>query len=162
MFDQVIRLAQETLLRGGSHIPTVIVDGSEQQVIAQFSDLAPTHDGRVNQMFVAGAALAHGGSVGRVRRVFFISEGWMSVPHEGHLPDVPPSQDPNRKEVLVVTGYKLCTRQTKMALFEMVRDQEGVLRELRDFEPIEGGESRAESPLLEAFVRGFFGRSTTH
>ncbi len=154
-FDQVIRMAKEMLLRDGYHTHTVIVDGSRQRLIAQFSELAPTHDGRVNQMFVAGAILADKGSAGRLRRVFFISEGWMSVPHEGHLPDVPPSQDPNRKEVLVITGYEPGARQTSIALFEMVRDTEGRLTELKEFQPAAGEGTVNESPLLTAFVAGF-------
>ena len=161
-FDQVIRLAKETLLRDGYHAPTLIVDGSRWRAVIEFSELAPNHEGRASQMFSVGTLLARGGKMGRLRHVFFISEGWMSVPHEGKLPDVLPSQDPNRKEMLVITGYEERTRQTTMALFEMIRDPEGALRELRDFVPAAGGETRAESPLLAAFAAGFdMGTGTT-
>ena len=79
----------------------------------------------------------------------------MSLAHDGHLPETPPSQDPQRKEVLVISSYEADTRQTRMALFEMVRDEKGILRQLLPFSDTEGRDEQAESPLLEVFVYGF-------
>ena len=154
-FEHVTRLAREVLLRDGYHLPTVIVDGSQQPVIVQIPEMAPTHEERAAQMYVAGAILGRDRQAGRLRQAFFVTEGWMSVAREGSLPAVPPSQDPQRKEMLVVTGYESSTQHTRMALYEMKRDPEGVLRELLDYEYGTGNRIQAENPLLEAFVQGF-------
>ena len=148
-------MARAVTLRDGYHLPTVIVDGSQQSVIVQIPEMAPTHEQRAVQMYVAGAILGANRRAGHLRQVFFVTEGWMSVAHEGNLPEVPPSLDPRRKEMLVITGYEPDTQQTTMALYEMKRDLEGVLRELQEYEHGAGDRVQAESPLLDAFVRGF-------
>jgi hypothetical protein len=154
-FEQVTRRAKETTLRDGGHVPMVIAEGTRQHVMLQIAGLAPRHEARVRQLYIAGAVVARDGRVGRLRRVFFISEGWMSVAREGQLPEVPPTQDPQRKEVLVVSSYEVDFPLASMALFEMVRDGQGVLRELRDVGVTREGGEEAYSPLLEAFVYGF-------
>ena len=80
----------------------------------------------------------------------------MSLAHDGQLPETPPSQAPDRKEVLVISSYEANTRHTRMVLYEMVRDEKGILRQLLPFSDTEGRDEQAESPLLEAFVYGFW------
>lgn len=106
-------------------------------------------------MAVAGAYAANRESAGQLRSVFFISEGWMSRNDEQAPPELPPSKDPNRLEVLIISGVNVPTRQTTMVIFEMVRDENGVLGELRDFPAAREGETNAESPLLDVFVLGY-------
>jgi len=153
--EKVIHLAKEVTLRDGRHIPTVIADGNIQTAIAQLVELAETHQGRVRQMFITGFALAQSGQVGALKQVFFISEAWMSMVHERKLPDHPPSQDPNRKEILFISNLKVRSWETRMALFEMVRDEQGRLTELKEFQLPTSEAIEAESPLLAAFVDGF-------
>jgi hypothetical protein len=111
-------------------------------------------------MFIAGTAVAREGDAGRLRHVFFVCEGWMSAAREGKLPERLPSQDPQRKEVLVISAIEVSSLQTEMALCEMVRDAQGELRELHDVDEPTG--RRAESPLLEAFVLGYMSDTTPH
>jgi hypothetical protein len=128
--EEVTRIAQETLLRDGKHVPTIIADGSKQPVVTQVLDLADTHDGRMQQMFSVGFLLAESRQVGKLHQVFFITEAWMSTPHEGKLPEQPPSQDPQRKEVMMIASFYVRDRQQKGVVLEMVRNQEGHLTEL--------------------------------
>jgi hypothetical protein len=153
--ENVIRRAKEIILHDGVHLPTVIADGSARTAITQFAEFAATHEGRVQQMLVAGFVLSQTRQVGRLRQVFFISEGWMSVAEEGKLPDRLPSQDPNRKEILFVSCLKVRSHEVRLVMFEMVRDDEGHLTELKESQPAAGGSVVAESPLLTAFVAGF-------
>lgn len=157
-FEQVTRLAQETLLRDGHHAPTLIIDGSTRPVIVQIDGLAPTFEGRVQQMFVAGQALAREGGAGRLRSVHFVTEAWLSHAQEGKLPDVPPSQDPQRKEVLIVDGVEAKSRRARVAIYEMLRDQQGNLREIRELKLPDDSSTSSDSPLLEAFLTGFGAR----
>lgn len=157
-FEQVTRLAQEALLRDGHHAPTLIIDGSLRPVVMQIDGLAPTFEGRVQQMFVAGQALARDGGAGRLRSVYFITEAWLSQANEGKLPDVPPSQDPQRKEVLIVDGVEAKSRRARVAIYEMMRDEQGNLREIREIQLPDDSSTSSDSPLLEAFLTGFWAR----
>lgn len=143
--EHVVRLARETLLRDGYHAPTLIVDGSRRVLVVQIAELASEHAGRVEQMIIAGIAVAREGQGRQLRRVYFVCEGRMSLARDGVLP----SQDPQRKEVLAITGIDVRTRQTETVLYEMVRDGSGELRELADVDQPASGS--ADSPLPGAF-----------
>ena len=160
-FEQVTRLAQEVLLRDGHHVPTLIVDGSRNPIVIQMEVLAPTFEGRMQQMFVTGQALSHEGTVGRLRSIYFITEAWLSQSRDGILPGMRPSQDPQRKEVLIVNGLGRLigkSRRVHLAIFEMVRDDQGTLREIRDYTFPDDPEAVADTPLLEAFLTGFWAK----
>ena len=146
-------------MQQGSHVPMLMVEGDQKTVMMPIPEMADTHEGRAQQLFLAGMVLASSGEVGVLQQVFFITEGWLSVVEGRKLPDRPPSQDPQRIEVLTVSGVSLPTGETKITLLEMKRDRAG---ELETLEPLEGclnapEMTQAESPLLNAFVLGFLG-----
>jgi len=120
--EEVARLAKASALEHGGHVAMVIAEGSNRSVVGQLPELAATHEGRARQMFGAGLALGQRGEVGNLEQVFFVTEGWMSG-GEGRLPQIPPSQDPNRKEVLVVSNFTVQERTTRMVILEMIRDR---------------------------------------
>lgn len=153
--QEVTRLAQEVILREGAQLPTVIAEGSEQTAITQIAYLAGTHEERAQQLFVAGFMLAQSRLVGRLEQVFLIAEGWMSQAEEGKPPEYPPSRDPRRKEILFISSLKVRGRESGLALFEMLRDGQGQLTELREYQP-SADQVTVESPLLAAFVAGFY------
>lgn len=157
-FEQVSHFAQEALLQSGHHAPTLIIDGSARPVVVQIDGLAPTFEGRVQQMFVAGQALARDGNAGQLRSVYFVTEAWLSQAQEGKLPDVPPSQDPQRKEVLIVDGVEAKSHRARVAIYEMLRDEQGNLREIRELRLPDDSSTSSDSPLLEAFLTGFWAR----
>jgi hypothetical protein len=157
-FELVSRLATESLLRQGSHPPTLIVDGFKNPIVIQMEMLAPSFEGRMQQMFVTGQALSHESTTGKLRGVYFITEAWLSQARDGILPGMRPSQDPQRKEVLIVNGLDRLigkSRRVHLAIFEMVRDEQGTLREIRDYTFPDDPEAVADTPLLEAFLTGF-------
>lgn len=145
-------------MRDGHHAPTLIVDGSTRPVIVQIDGLASTFEGRVRQMFVAGQALARDGGAGRLRSVYFVTEAWLSHAQDGKLPDVPPSQDPQRREVLIVDEVEVKPRRTRVAIYEMLRDEQGTLREIRELNLPDDSSTSSDSPLLEAFLTGFWAK----
>ena len=94
--------------------------------------------------------------MGELQQVIFIPEGWMST-GEGTPPESRPSQDPARKEVLLVSELMIRDHCSRVAIFEMVRDVKGELTELRDLQlPGEYDQGQAETPLLDAFADGFY------
>jgi hypothetical protein len=157
-FEEVTRIAQEMTLQQGSHVPLLAIQGDQQALLLPMTELADTHEGRAQQMFITGLALASSGEVGVLQQVFFITEGWLSVVDTGEIPDTPPSQDPQRREVLTISNLDMETGKTQMKLLEMKRDDQGKLQALEqpDWRK-DTGKTEAESPLLNAFVLGFFG-----
>ncbi len=154
--EQVASLASEILLRDGYHIPTVIADGDRGAVAFQITRLGDTFQERQRQMFQAGFALARDKALDVLRQVFHICEAWLSVGQPGQKPHYPPSQDPNRKEVLMVARLHIGTAQTEVSVWEMLRDAAGKLTDVVEFQVQSStGEVEAASPLLDAFAAGF-------
>ena len=159
--DEVVKIAQEVLLEHGNNVPTIIAEGEKGSAINQLLPFPQTHEGRRERLFIAGLMLAQSGRVGNLKQVFFVSDGWLSLVDETGPPQIPPSQDPDRIEVLQITLLEIEANHTDLVLFEMVRDAEEKLIELNPLEQPgveEGG--AVESPLLAAFVDGF-GRGRT-
>lgn len=153
-FEQVTQLAREILLQQGSHLPTIIVEGHNQMVVTHLAPLEDTHEGRAQQMFSAGYVLAESRAIDTLKQVFFICEAWMSFVMDGKIPSFPPSEDPSRKEVLIISNLRVQEQTGKVAIFEMLRDESGELMELREFQE-QLTATHADSPLLTAFIHGF-------
>lgn len=154
--EDVARFAKEVTLKQGWHIPTIIAEGTKRSIIGTLAEFPNTHEEKVDLMFSTGFGLAQSGEVGKLKQVFLISEGWMSVAEEGKPPEMQPSLDPNRKEVLLVSNLVIEQHQGSIVVLEMVRDVEGKLIDLREFQvPKWSEEGRVESPLLDAFAKGF-------
>jgi hypothetical protein len=151
----VTRFAKEVTLRDGRCAPTLIVEGSHGALTGQIAEFPKTHTEKVRRMREAGFELGQTGQVGALWQVFFMSESWMSGA-EGDTPsNLPPSQDPNRKEMLLVFHVALKENQTAFSGCEMIRNTEGRLVALRDFLFSKEEVTDFESPLTEAFVAGF-------
>ena len=158
--DQVSRTAKETTLKAGYHVPTLMIEGDLRSIISQIQQLANTFEGRETQMFMHGFLLANVGDIGVLQQVFFISEGWMSVGSKETPPQMPPSRDPQRKEVLIIAHHHVQPVKNTGVMFEMRRNVKGKLIGLP---PLRVPETQRDldfrSPLLEAFVLGFLGNA---
>jgi hypothetical protein len=154
-FEFLIQQAKEVTLRDGSHVPMLIVEGSRGLAIGQMEEMPDTHAERSDLMRSLGRAAAVSGKVGRLKQVFFISEGWMSMAENGKPPNLRPSQDPNRKEVLIVSGLELRAQQRYLRIFEMIRSPANDVVDLAELVPPHAKDGRIEVPLLEAFAQGF-------
>lgn len=151
--EQVAAIAREVLLAQGAHSPLLIVEAPARRLVLPLEGMAPTHESRMEQMLLAGFALGESRKVRRLEQVFFISEGWMSMARDGKAPDQPPSQDPDRKEVLIISRVQVRSGRSDVALYEMIRGKTGDLFELRALDSDDMVE--AETPLVDAFVVGF-------
>lgn len=154
-FDAVRQEAIDRLLQTGQHPPLVIAEGKLDGLVLEIPEMGSTHEERMKQMAITGFAMAHHGNIGDLRQVFFISEAWMGKA-VGDVPFIPPSQDPQRIEVLSIANRTVVQPHTHLLLLEMRRDSSGHLTEVRHLH--ETGDKdgfSAESPLLEAFVFGF-------
>lgn len=160
--EAVTRIAQGILLERGSHTPTVIVEGDQRRIGVQLDSPAPTHEGRAQQMFRIGLALAQSGEVGVLQQVFFISEAWLSSAAPGERFKQLPSQDPQRKEVVMIAHRVLRPPSDEVVVFELKRDAQGVVTDFEALPQHDGSEDRdVRSPLITAFVIGFLGSAST-
>lgn len=161
--QEVTDAAKETLLEQGAHAPLVIADGEREAVFTHIEQMSPDQEERLSQMLLLGLLLAETGKVGVLYQVFFITEGWLGSATRHRSALQRPSQDPERKEILVVSHQIVHPRQTHIAMSEMKRDATGRLIRLENFNPYSAplDTVKAESPLLDAFTTGFL-RALNH
>jgi len=109
---------------------------------------------RCLQMYAVGQELAVRYPTIQPQYAFLLTEAWLSF--VDGAPNVLPSQDPNRKEVLVVSGCQIDPYQVSLRAYEMIRDAQGKLLDLRRLsEGLESEPVTCESPLLDAFLMGY-------
>ena len=156
-FDKVVSTAKELTLKYGSHSPIITVEGTARSIPILIDGFPETPEEKKRVMFIAGGAFAQSCQIGHLEQVIFVSEGWMSIAEEENVIVIPPSQNTNRVEVLLITSLNISREAPgKTVLFEMIRDEDGNLIDLEEFELIkEHEDSRSENPLLHAFVDGF-------
>lgn len=153
-FEQITTSAQERLLATGSHPSLLLLDGDANLVGVEL-DFPSTADQRQALMYLAGISTAITGIAGNLQQVFLISEAWMSGVEPNQHNIVMPSQDPTRREILQITSYQFENRQPRVAVIEMLRDSNQVLRELKDITAELTDDPHQPSPLLDAFVDGY-------
>src|SRR5687767_5587355 len=91
--ETVAAQAVEVVLEHGSHVPTLIVSGSEGNMLMMIEDLAPSHELRMQQMELIGFGFGLSERVGELQQIFMITEVWMSARKDDQPPVVPPSED---------------------------------------------------------------------
>ena len=155
-FEEVVSNAKEVMFQEGRHVPVVIMDATNNILVSHIPHMPPTHGERVDLMQFLGQVAARSGKVDRLEQVFMISEGWMRETNDQSQLDLPPSQDPKRIEVLIISGIEIKKHKKRLKLFEIVRDADEKVIGLEELLPIvEKQKETVEIPLLEAFVRGF-------
>lgn len=154
-FEDITQLAVEAALKQGSHSPCMLIDGSKKMMYGGLPHLPDTHEKRMQFMYAAGQVAAISEEVGKLRQVFMISEAWMSTPKESELPKIIPSQDPNRKEVLIISGLDMQKQIKYLKIFEMMRDKDGILIGLTEAMTGIEESDRFDVPLLDAFQQGY-------
>ena len=154
--EEIISNAKEIMLRDGYHVPVVILEVDKKLMGAQIPDMPATHGERVQLLHFLGQAAAKSGRVNQLQQVFMVNEGWMSVASEDMPAEIRPSQDPNRKEVLIISAIQMKERKKQMKVFEILRDSSEQVVGLEEFLPDEKKKDESvDIPLLDAFVQGF-------
>jgi|SRR6266496_15139 len=154
--EEIISNAKEIMLRDGQHLPTLIVEASKNLVVGRIPDMPPTHGERVELMRFLGQAAAKSGKVDQLQQIFMVTEGWMSMTSEDKPAEIRPSQDPDRKEVLIISAIQMKERKKQMKVFEILRDSSEQVVSLEEFLPDEKKRDKSvDIPLLDAFVQGF-------
>jgi hypothetical protein len=122
----------------------------------QIPNMPPTHGERVELLRFLGQTVAESGRIDQLQQVFMVSDGWMSTPSEDRPAKLRPSEDPARKEVLIISAIQMKERKKQMEILEVLRDSHNQVVGFEDFLP--GMKKKDESidiPLLDAFVQGY-------
>jgi len=145
---KIVELARKIMLRDGYHGPIVFVEGTEGKVAVQLESFGNTNSERVRDMLKVGIKTAIECHVGELELIVFVNEAWM-----GTSRDVLPSQDPKRKEMLMIHSLDARTQDEDMQGFEVIRDPKGQVVNLIDWHhPASGG---IKGNLLQAFQEGY-------
>jgi len=154
--EEIISNAKEIMLRDGNHVPILIVEAGKNLVAGQIQDMPETHGERMELMRFLGQAAAKSGRVDQLQQVFMVSEGWMSVASNDKPADIRPSEDPEKKEVLIISAMQIKERKKQLKVFEILRDSNEQVVSVEEFLPDEKKKDESvEVPLLDAFVQGF-------
>lgn len=154
-FELVKKSAVEIMLRDGSHLPLMIAQGSNRAVVGFPDQLPSTAEGRLRWMWKSGFEISADQQIGKLEEIFFVGEGWMNEAKEGKLPEISPANDPQRKEILMISSQKVNSKVANMAIYEMVRDGNGDLTDLVGIEFDSEKADRGENRLLAAFLLGY-------
>jgi hypothetical protein len=154
-FEGLANHAKEITIQDGHHVPILIVEGSRRLAVSHIQEMPETHGERLQLMQLFGQAAAESGKFGKLEQVFFVSEGWMSVSTTEKPPSNRPSQDPERKEVLIISGLVLKDQRRELQIFEMIRDIGKEVVELSELSNQRGEKAAVEVPLLDAFAQAF-------
>jgi hypothetical protein len=155
--DGMVQIARLIALKQGYHIPMLFLDGTiakAPMILGKFPD---EHEEKVKYLYRAGKNFSKKNEIGKLNKVFFISEAWMGritnteAFERGEF--IRPSLDPKRIETLVVSCLDCATKAQTVKTLEYVRDQKGDLTELKDVDLPDG--VIAKSLLLPAFVVGY-------
>lgn len=123
---------------------------------AQIPDMPATHGERVEFMNFLGQAAAKSGRVDQLQQVFLVTEGWMSEPSEDVPTRIRPSEDPHRKEVLIISAIQISKHKRQMEVFEVTRDANEQVIGLEKFLPAEKKEDESvEVPSWMHLFRDF-------
>jgi hypothetical protein len=152
--EQVTATATETLLTTGSHPPLLILDGEAEPVGFEL-ELPNTAARRQEVLYMVGIFVARNDMVGTLHQVFLITEAWMGAAVDPGTDFRPPSEDPNRKEVLLIMNRSRSSSPVRAVTLEMLRDDQGVLQALKDVSSVGPDHASPVSPLLDAFLDGY-------
>lgn len=158
-FEWVVKHAKKITLEAGSHSPMLMVNGTHKGTLVGFEEYPKNHSDKLRIMLNAGVKVGElKESFGELKSLYFISEAWVSVFGENEKPDKTytlPSQDPKRKEALVIMGRNVKTKKEEFESFEMIRNKKGTLIDLRSFHEKVGQPDKTDNPLMDAFEFGY-------
>jgi len=152
--DNVIKQATKTIIKLGYHVPQVVVYGSRNNTMGIMSDFPAESDQKRELLMSLGAKMREANILGDLEEVFLISEAWMSVCKKGVSPNLAPSEDPARKEILMIFHQNILEGKTDGKMFDIIRGENKQIMELK-VGGLESEYTSVESPLLEAFLTGF-------
>jgi hypothetical protein len=159
ILDRTAEQAEKLFKQDGSLSPILFVyytfekePGKETESIGIIPIIDIGH--REAIMFAMGKMFLKNNQFKKVNAIALVSEAWMSVQDSAKNPvgSIPPSQDPNRIEIVNITGMT-DTRESAMLVFEIKDKNSAEKRKLEKNEKA-SNMSTIENRLLDRFWQG--------
>jgi len=141
-------IAKQLMLHDGYHAPIVFAKGTKSKVFTYLESFGNTALERAKDMLYAGAMVADKHNVGELELIVLVNEAWMS-----RNPDVLPSHDPKRIEVLLINSLDARTQEEQLIAFEIVRNNQEKDVDLKQIVLPEKVSTKGR--LLPAFQKGY-------
>ena len=154
IIDEVLQYAREAISELGNHPPVLFAYGTTGKLIVPLMSLPDTSSQRIIALAGLGGQVAEKKSVGVLTDVLLTSEGWMSRLGNRQAPSVPPSLDPKRMEVLVISSLDVTENRQEARAYEIVRDSAKKLTRLSPVNQLNA--ASGFTPMLAAFVKGYY------
>jgi len=149
--EEMVQMSKFIVLKQGYHAPMLFLDGTIANAPMILGKFPNEHEDKITYLYLAGKHFSDKHQIGKLNKVFLVMEAWM-----GMSANIRPSRDPNRIEALIVACLDIRKNEQTVATLEYLRNADGNLIEIKDTSIPNG--TKAESPLLPAFVAGFNGK----
>ncbi len=153
--DDITKMAKEFVLKDGKHGPTLFVEtDAPQMLLLGMAEMPPTPAQRLSYFIAIGRKFGQEHAGTTIRELLYVMLAWASLQKVGDpAPRGRPSQDPNRKEMLVIThatitGTKV-TYTTQM--MEVIRANKKSVDLMQLPAPTQEG----SNPQLALFITAF-------
>src|SRR5690348_986325 len=130
--EEIVQIAKGIALKYGCHAPQLLLFGEQGVVPMTFLDFPGEQEEKISYMFGAGKHCSSNHSIGKLNKVFFVSEAWM-VRMNKDEPYIRPAFHPKRIEVLIISCLDCCTNEQTVQTLEYVRDHQGQLTDLKKY-----------------------------
>lgn len=163
--EEFFKATKEVYLKNGEIITTVVIGADwlvtpdkGGMISIQLGNVATEKRFAVLQSLGAAAQVANKfGVLGKVKFVGMSSEGWMSTQNTKEKKITKPSEDINKKEVLITSiSYKKGEVETKVAEIKKHFDGESIVTTVTETKEWNNGVS--QSPLIDGFWKTLGGK----
>lgn len=149
----LFNMAKETILEQGQHIPVLVLVWKDDMAVALFDGLPETTQEKQVLLFKTARKLTKKRTGKEIQAIHFVTEAWTSFckvdePRKYNAP----SEDPDRKEVILVQTLTILDKQIKQTIrrAEMLRSADGKILDLLPHDE----EVEVQSRLLPAALVG--------
>lgn len=159
--DKIIQMAKDSILKNGSHIPTMYIEfesGSGAIALLPTAFDSDRSVQKIRNFYTAGAIIGRKHLREEIASLALVVEAWMSSrPANNPNFDVAPSKDPHRTEVLIIMRFDPSDGKVCAHVVEMIRDRQGKLIDLFARQDCGSGDENAvvNTNLFASFIAGF-------
>jgi hypothetical protein len=148
--EEITQFVRKVAFDVGCEFPTLLTHGTKGSEIADFVEMPETNEA----MAQVGRSMAKEGNVGDLIQVVLFAPAWMVTSHHPYA-TVRPSQDPNRREILLIARLIVEIKQVDVARLEIQRNRKGKITELKAMDSSGSKLFSVHHPLLTAFADGY-------
>lgn len=150
----IIAQAKAYILSQGYHPVTLYMEDAHQIYLYRFANFPGTTRERQHTLCSLGFAYRKEFADKPIQHLSLVAEAWVSTTTRGERPTYRrPSEDPDRKELLIILHLDATCRISDLYRMEMIRDESGSLADLLTPETVRN----VQDNILPCFLDGMQG-----